>query len=55
VRLSKVPGLPSAARYDVRDLWTGALTTLGPGGQLHAKLLRHGTAMWRIRPAQSGR
>src|SRR5205085_9435590 len=53
VRLSRVPGLPVAARYEARELWTGETVTLGPGGALRAHIARHGVAMWRIRPAGS--
>jgi len=51
VRLSRVPGLPVAAGYEARELWTGETVTLGPGGALRARIPRHGVAMWRIRPA----
>jgi alpha-galactosidase len=51
VRLSKVPGLPSAKTYLARELWSGESRTLGPGDQLSAEVPRHGVAMWRVRPA----
>jgi len=50
VKLDDVPGLPDAAGYDARELWSGATGTPGRHGALKATIPRHGVAMWRILP-----
>jgi alpha-galactosidase len=49
-KLADVPGLPDAAAYDARELWTGATVTRGPNGALKATLPKHSVAMWRVAP-----
>jgi alpha-galactosidase len=50
VKLTDVPGLPDAASYAARELWTGATDTPSRQGALRATIPRHGIAMWRVRP-----
>jgi alpha-galactosidase len=54
VTAAEIPGLPTAERYRVRDLWAHSDAELRSSGVQMVDLARHGAAMWRIRALPPG-
>jgi alpha-galactosidase len=48
IRPSSLPGVRPAQRYKLRELWTGARTTVGRGELAKVTLPPDGVAMWRM-------
>jgi alpha-galactosidase len=50
VRVDRIPRMPAAARYDVRDLWAHTTVEVAAGEVRRLELAPHEAAMWRVTP-----
>ena len=50
VRIDRIPRVPSASRYGVRDLWAHTTREVSAGEAVDVDLARHEAVMWRVTP-----
>ena len=50
MRIDKIPRVPAASSYSVRDLWAHTTRTVARGEAVQVDLAAHEAVMWRVTP-----